>query len=168
MAKKQYKTHEELGITFAEWGALWGFKAIAEAGIVLKHVPAKAQSPWILMREYPGVHFFDMGMTCKIDGCGSVACIGGTVGMFCQMPNPGGYVNNIGDNRDRETSTLEPLYFPKWNNGGDVRLKSKELGNYGWEKITPEMAAAAVDNFLRTGKPNWNAVIPAALRVRSR
>ena len=165
MVKEKYKTYEELGITFAEWGALWGFKAIAEAGIVLKHVPAKAQSPWILMREYPGVHFFDMGMTCKIDGCGSVACIGGTVGMLCQMPDPGGYVNNIGDNSNRERSTLEPLYFPKWNNGHDVRLKNKDDG-FGWEKITPKMAAAAVDNFLRTGKPNWNGVIPTILTQR--
>ena len=166
MAKKRYKSHEELGITFSEWGALWGFKAIAEAGIVLKHVPAKQyDDPYCLLLDHPGVHFFDMATAYKSEDCGSVACIGGTVGMFCRMADPDDYVTRAGHHTS-SACTLDPLYFPKWNNGGDVRLKSKDPGSYGWHTITLAMAAAAVDNFLRTGKPNWETVIPVSLRSR--
>lgn len=39
----RYKTHEELGVTFAEYGAVFAVKALLEAG-VLKHKFAPKQS----------------------------------------------------------------------------------------------------------------------------
>jgi hypothetical protein len=167
MAKKKYLGHDELGISFAEWGGLWGFKAIAEAGVVLKPVPSKYAGPERrLLDKYPGAHFFDMGHSCTVQECGSVACIGGTVGLFCNMPDPAKYVMAI----DHAGGVLKPLYFPQWNNGETVYLAAgapgAPAGSYGWRSITPKMAAAAVDNFLRTGKPNWDKVIPKRMRAK--
>lgn len=168
MAKKRYLSHEELGITFAEWGALFGFKAIAEAGIVLKPVPVKEilkNSVYAIMDQHPGVHFFDMARTCHTQECGSVACIGGTVAMFMRLHDPSAYVTQ----HDAHRTKLDTLYYPRWNNGRNVALKAPrgydDDGSLYWERITPKMAAQAVDNFLRTGTPNWDKVIPKSMQA---
>ena len=166
---KRYKGHEALGITFHEWGALFAFKAIAEAGIVLKPVctlPAKtATSLDALFRTFPGVHFFNMAHAHSAEECGSVACIGGTVGMICQIPRPKSYVFSF--EREKQNHPLSALYYPRWNNGTLAYLKRR--GDFGaingWDRITLKMAGKATDNFLRTGKPNWDSIIPKSLRA---
>lgn len=163
--KQRYLNHEQLGISFAEWGALWAFKAIGEAGIVLRE-SYKEDDKYGAMEH--GAHLFNMGVACQKHHCGSVTCIGGTVGLFIKHPDPSRYVS---DQEGSGRTLLTPLYFPEWKNGKVVRLKltkadikAGDTSNYNWRRITVTMAAKAVDNFLRTGEPNWDSVIPKSWR----
>lgn len=132
------KDHKELGLTFPEYGALLGTKALLESGM-LWHNPSG--------REIGSdVHQFDLGTTCKTRDCGSISCIGGTMAIIMGMD---------ADAADkwvwmrRYDRGLEELFFPR-----------HLMDSHAMEEITPEQAAAAIGNFLQTGQPEWKKVAP--------
>ena len=131
MANSHYKTHEELGITFAEYGALFAVRAMLQAGI-LEHT----------LRDdcdLKGKHLFNMNHSGKIAHCGSVGCIGGNMAIIMQASRPGNYVY-----KKSPGSPLYGLFYPT---------------PYDFDTITPKEAAKAISNFLHTGNPHWDNIL---------
>jgi hypothetical protein len=81
---------------------------------------------------------FDMHVTCDGDHCGTVACIGGWVGLTMGMGNheASNYVHTV-------EFPLNRLYFPQTVND--------------WSKITPAVAAATITSFLDSGEADFAA-----------
>lgn len=133
------KTHQELGITFAEYGALLGTRAMLVEE-VLRFTPEKV--------TVPNIHAFNMGIACIGHSCGSVSCIGGTMGLIMGKGRDGADAYTY----EHGYHTLGPLFFPG-------RDRSTVGYDVDYNVITPAQAVAAIDNFLNTGKPNWGAVL---------
>lgn len=132
------KNHSKLGLSFAEFGALLGTRTmLANNAVVDANGVEQADEK---------THKLNMGIPCNIRGCGSVACIGGTMGQIMGMSadEASSYVYQ----RDPEDSKepIAHLFYPPQK--------------YDFGKITPAQAIKAIDNFLATGKPNWDKVLP--------
>lgn len=78
---------------------------------------------------------FCMSSACYREGCGTVACIGGWMGLKLGMDER--KARDFVDN-----PRLEKLFYP--------------YGIMSWGQITPSQAVRAIDNFLATGDPNWS------------
>ncbi len=133
------KTAEELEMTFIELGALLGTRELLRSG-VLKHLSADMRTTSARM----------FNMNCAASGndtCGTVSCIGGTMGMLMGKGMEGAqlYVLNV-----RNPKLLELFYPPS-------RLFGQKLKSY--RDITPEQAIVAIDNFLNTGRPQWADIL---------
>jgi hypothetical protein len=139
LAKVQH-LHEKRGITFPEYGALLGTRAMLAAG-TLEHGKACHTVP------LPHEHQFDMNKSCFAYGCGTVSCIGGTMALIMGMsPSTArSYVSN-------SSETLRDLFYPQ------------DLHSTKWHRITPRQAVKAIDNWLRTGKPMWKNVLHKATK----
>jgi hypothetical protein len=85
---------------------------------------------------------FDMNITCDVDDCGTVACIGGWVAVVMGRDKweANRYVLNmeLGD-------ALYPLYYPD------------DMSD--WSRITPAVAAATITSFLDSGEADFAAHI---------
>lgn len=77
-------------------------------------------------------------MNCDMNGCGTVACIGGW--MAAELGMGKGEAQAFVHNND----TFHDLFFP-----GQIKT---------WEQITPEMAVEAIDSFLEHGDPDWQRI----------
>jgi len=132
--------HEKLGISFVELGALLGTRAMLEFKVLEDgkelEVPNKKS------------HLFNMTQICKTAGCGSIACIGGTMAMIMGL-EPTSYVRNA-------EGELKQLFYPHYRTG---KLEGIEL--YSWGRIKPAEAIKVIDRFLRTGKAEWQKVLGA-------
>lgn len=128
--------HEELGLTFAEYGALLGTRAMLERGTL----EYEAGRDWVEGNK----HLFCMNRACRVKGCGTVSCIGGTMALIMGMDQDEAtaYVNKVADGILREA--LRCLFFPR---------------GYNYEAVTPDQAVQAIDNYLRTGRPQWASVL---------
>ena len=128
----------ELKITQAEYDALiWVRNGLAKGRFT--HEPEATEST-----EYPlTIRAFHMGYIGE-HGCGTAACIGGWV-VRAPLPTAGEAVpeNYMADNLF--SSSIEPLFYP--------------AANLLYSQITPTQAAQACDNFLITGKPNWEEIL---------
>jgi hypothetical protein len=125
------KTHEELGITFREWAALFGVAQVLHAGIIPMHRNAPS-----------GVHAFNLETSCRGNGhCGTVGCIGGYVALAMgkDINKASNYVHTAGGN-------IRELYFPS--------------PAIAYDRVTQGQAAQAIGNFLTTGNPMWRDIIP--------
>ena len=123
------RTHEELGMTFAEYGALLGTRELLRSSL-MGHGPDGFPSA----RE----HTFNMNVCCITFACGSVSCIGGTMALIMGVC--------VRDIRDYVCSheVLRSLFFPS---------------GFNFNLVTAEQAVAAIDNFLETGAPRWSEVL---------
>jgi len=150
VSKKQH-LHEKRKITFQEYGALLGVRAMLAAN-ALTHDRQRRR-----IEAAPGEHGFNMCTKCKMSKCGTVSCIGGTMA-FLMGRDPAYYVED-----HNPPSPCGPGVFPR-----DVRSCSvsliplfypTEVGKvYTWTWIKPAVAVKAIDNWLRTGRPGWKAL----------
>lgn len=134
MAKKKH-WHEKLRITFRELGALLGTRNMLAANL-LEH-DGQYHS------DADDSHRFDMSTQCKVNGCGTISCIGGTMAFIMGIDEID-YVGT-GFTHGNHSPVLRSLFFPT-----DLPMSVDN-----WHKITPAQAVKAIDNFLNTGKPNW-------------
>ena len=128
-------SHDKLGITFAEHGALIGTRYMLAAGI-LKH------TPHMLGVDHGNKHGFNMGVCCDVVGCGSVSCIGGTMAMIMGM-------------RERIRAT----HYVSYARGELGKLFYRGYQNVNMHNITVEQSIRAIDNFLTTGRAQWHKVL---------
>ena len=138
------KTAAELRITESERRALEMTAELFESGMV-KHLPleetGKATGNWFNMSVWNSETGFDL--TRKQHECGSVRCIGGWAE----------HLNNVSFDKyvcETEYHDLELLFYPEYKN----RIIPIEFKN-----VTTAQAAAAIRNYLRDGKPNWDEVL---------
>jgi hypothetical protein len=84
-----------------------------------------------------------MDIPCNANECGSVGCIGGTMGLLMGMSEDEakGYVYRAED----DSTPFKELFFPT-------------IGT-GYANITGEQIIMAIDNFLVDGKPRWQSVL---------
>ena len=149
MLAPNYMTAEELEIDEATHRGLVIVLGMLERG-ELKHAPEawRVAPPKTPIRGFNmGTTGYDPGYTVISDGpaksCGSVACIGGWVCIVNGWRIPDGFELD----EQCPSSALRRLYFP-------CAVKD-------WDDITPTEAAAALRNYLVTGDPAWDKVVPA-------
>lgn len=157
MAKRKKHLHERRGITFAELGALLGVRELLKAGL-LPFVPVNGPGAYVAQYALRGSHAFNMNIPVQSNGdCGSIGCIGGTMGQLLNLPRVGavssGNILTIvrfvqhggsGDYYDKE-GPMYKLFFPP--------------EGYNWDAITPKHAVEAINNWLDTGRPAWKTVM---------
>lgn len=120
------KTYTQLGITFAEYGALLGLREMLANGTI-------ANTP---SHEGP---IFDMNLTMDMEGskhCGTIGCIGGYMALIMghSIADADEYV------RWGCSSPLKHLFYPTIDSYSD---------------ITPEIAVEAIDSFLDGKAYDW-------------
>jgi hypothetical protein len=155
---KMIKDHTKLGISFPELGALLGTRELLARKVVFD---AKG-------RQYAGrdEHAFNMRVACKVQGCGSVACIGGTMAQIMGMKPTeandyvNNYVSNAHDARIMRSDILSELFFPS------SKYQRIPCAGAWWDDITPAIAVKAIDYLLAHGKVNWDKVMPKKLRAK--
>lgn len=135
--------HQRRRITFAELGALYGTLGMLQAGELTYHeAPASYET---LPRG--SKHLFNMRVSCRIEGCGSIGCIGGAMAMIMGLDADkavdyvGGGITQHGDH----SPALSLLFFPP--------------DDMDWDDIKPRHAIKAIKNFLDYGKPLWAQVM---------
>lgn len=149
-------THEQLGITWRELGALLGARELIKNE---KHV-AQCDYGWYgYLERNPGDHVFNMAECGISEGCGTVGCVGGHMAFILGVP-PRDYVVSrshylfgqspleYDNDRFRCSPALNDLFYPNQNGGGCLAYRT----------ITTAQAVQAIDNFLATGKPHWDEV----------
>ncbi len=138
------KNHSKLGLSFAEFGALLGTRTMLANNAV---VDAKGE-----YEPDDKKHAFNMGVPCRVEGCGSIACIGGTMAQVMGMDADAAdqYVRD--HDPEENTAPISRLFFPP--------------SQYEYDKITTKQAVKAIDNFLATGKPLWDKVLPKSLIMK--
>lgn len=145
------KSHEKLGITFAEFGALLGTKALLEQhALKYQGYNANARDGLRYVEAVPHTHAFNMNIGCTAKECGTVSCIGGTMALIMGH----GEVAAVNYVDHYHSNSLSLLFFPNED------VPSNQLVNYN--AITPQQAVIAIDNFLKTGKPKWRKILTAA------
>ena len=77
-----------------------------------------------------------------ISQCGTFACIGGHMAQLMGMTGYEEIQSYVSAHKD-----LHELFYPD----------SEE--DLNWDDITPTQAVMAIDNFLKTGNPEWNDII---------
>lgn len=138
MAKKLH-IHERRHITFAEYGALLGTRAM----LALNALTTTDNGCLVA-----GEHKFNMRRALLVKDCGTVGCIGGHMALimgktdnnaphFCGPDLTATEYVETG----RSDSLLALFYPPR---------------EYNYKKITPAQAVKAIDNWLRTGEPMWH------------
>lgn len=137
--------HRNRGLSFAELGALLGTRALIAEGY-MEHSRDT--------RNIPGdQHIINMSISCNVEGCGSIGCIGGTMAMIMGMraTQAAQYVHNQGlavgpyNHRDPDRDPLRNLFFPP--------------REYEYRTITPKQMVAAIDNFINTGNADWETIL---------
>lgn len=120
-------TATDLGISQAEYEALQ----------VVRDGLASGRFVHAELSDGENVEQFDMGITAESNDCGTVACIGGWVGLTMGMARSEAdkYVWSA------EHGPLKPLYFPN------------HLRN--WDSITPDVAARTITTFLDSGEVDF-------------
>ncbi len=144
----------------------------ADLGLSEKERMALIQTRRMLLDDsvpYPaeyGKPGFNMNYEARRFDCGAACCIGGHMSLIMQgaMPDNGVFKLNRPQSdiaasyvRDKkEGHKIGKLFYPEELYDIDHKLARS------WHKITPEMAIAAIDSFLMTGKPNWKSAVSAA------
>lgn len=135
------KTHQDLRITLSQLGALYGVRGLLANKQVTMHrvTDDKATTLSAAQACVGSKHLFHMSQIFdENQHCGSIGCIGGYMG------------NILGDGslvcHQEPGDAFYELFYP--------------YGVKDWNKITPQHAIKAIDNFLATGKPIWNKVVP--------
>ncbi len=146
MAKKHL--HEKRGISFVELGAMLGVRELLKQGLMEFTGSAHGM--------IGGQHEFHMACTIQEDGdCGSIGCIGGTMGMLMGMGRNQAHNYVMSHHSDDYMAGRKP---------GDPKSPLTNLFyppmSRNWNKATPAKAIQAIDNWLKTGKANWLKLLP--------
>lgn len=136
------RKHSKLGLSFAEFGALLGTRTMLANNAI---VDAKGKTGPV-----DDKHSFNMEITCKTQGCGSAACIGGTMAQI--MGHTADQTTDYVYDADDQNRPIKALFFPPVN--------------YDYGKITRAHAVKAIDNFLATGKPLWTKILPNSAKEK--
>lgn len=118
-----------LGITQWEYDGLIKVMKMLRDGSI-KHYRDVTQPP---IGKY-----FNMGCAGMSNGCGTVACIGGWVWILSGRSVEDAFSSYVVS--ASQPMGLHQLYYPKGR---------------AWSQITPDEAADAIQEYLRTGKPTW-------------
>jgi hypothetical protein len=146
------KTNEELQITRAERLALLNTRALLRDPFV----PLSSDRAELGL----GVSF-NMSASSEIYECGTAMCIGGFMKLFMLGAKPTSKgVYNITPKReeliDKYVLSHEPFFTSRPNSNRPIaKLFYPPDELTPWSNITKEMAIKAIDNFLKTGKPDW-------------
>lgn len=133
MLAQNFKTPSELGISDAEFDALYKVLGMLERGELVHHQYRSSSEKRELIKG------FNMaGWPCPgtKDECGTVGCIGGwaeVIGQLHFTPN--------------SFKRLHPLFYPK----------PRSTSLYG--NITPAQAAIALRSYLTSGDPCWDEAL---------
>lgn len=127
------KTARQLKITEGELKALKKVQRGLNSG-EYRHVKNS-----FMGRKSSGKPIFNMAIENESYSCGQVACIGDWMALQIKHKDPAGYVHS------KHGKPIHELFFPP--------------DEFDWEDITPKNAAAAIDNFRKTGDPNWYGII---------
>lgn len=143
---EKIKDHTELGISFREWCALFAAWGVLAHGMLPHTKPHKCDAK-------PGLHLFNMHVSCEAGRCGTVGCIGGNMALAMGMDvhQSANFVDWSGEHNTRSQGKFYRLFFPRTNDGWLA---------LNWNKIDGIHAAEAIWNFLRTGQPDWDSIIP--------
>lgn len=149
--------HANLPITFAELGALLGTEQMMKHRMIVHAGPDKeGYSPY----PHDDAHEFNMDVTCKVSGCASVGCIGGTMALIMGLNSSKAdyYVRSstVGQyykDYIAHSPALTSLFFPP--------------RGYDYKKITLPVALKAIKQFRETGTVNWRK-IPGFERFKER
>jgi hypothetical protein len=153
---KKILSHEKLKITFQEYGALLGVRAMLQVGILEDTLDVCG------LYFKSNKHHFNMDSIGGVKGCGSVGCIGGNMAIIM---NP--YLGN--EYVDSEYINVNSEYVSEYVTTNRSESLSKLFyppRKYDYNLITSKMALKAIDNFLTTKKPHWEKVLPKRLLER--
>lgn len=137
--------HERLGLTFQEYAALLAVRQLLVSGDIKLTYSNK---------PCDNGHYFNMAEP-LIKGdepnteCGSVGCIGGYMAFVMGMHygDVMDFVNaHTKDEEGHQARLIRDLFFPP------------DDGQFSWNDLTPEMAVEAIDNFIKTGTPQWTSI----------
>lgn len=138
-------THEQLNITEPEMQALLTVRNGLASGEYV-HAPSIHFNPNPLRR----------GFNMSTIHCGSAGCIGGWMAHTMLKNTSNRMISNYvvkyttAVEGPKASRALLPLFYP-----------DDEEDHGVWAQITTEDAVVAIDNFLATGEPKWNAIIEA-------
>lgn len=161
MAKK-VDLHVKRGISFAELGALLGARELLARGLT-PAVRYHGAGCHLAKAKVAGLHAFNMNIPHIKNGeCGSIECIGGTMGNILGLP----LLHPFGDGEPKG-HTLEGFvrsgairFHPgSWGARGPMYDLFFPPDGYEWDAIKPSHAVQAIDNWLRTGKPLWKKIM---------
>ena len=140
--------HANLPITFAELGALLGTEQMMKHRVI---VHAGTDEKGHLPFPHDDAHEFNMDVTCRVSGCASVGCIGGTMAQIMGLNSSQAdfyvratVVNTYYKDYIPHSPALTPLFFPP--------------DGYNCKKITLPVALKAIKQFRETGTVNWKKI----------
>lgn len=136
MLAQNFMSAADLGISEAQKDALIKTLVLMETD-KLVHVRPPDEINWYAMESFTGKFNMD-AWNLSYEGCGTVACIGGTAEMV------GGV--SFGERHIDLPENLYSLFYP-----GDIFDD--------WEKITVEQASRALRSYLTTGHARWDLAI---------
>ena len=154
--KAPISDHERLGITFQEFIALLGTQAMLKSR-KLRYVNRRKNGKYGTYTPKPHVHAFNMNVACNMQECGSVSCIGGTMGiaMGLSTDEARAYTDGSFNMRDiYRSSSLAPLFFP--SEDPTVKYPGETID---FDTITMTQALKAIANFLKLGYPRWGKIL---------
>lgn len=148
MTRATLHKHEKIGITFAQFGALLGLRELLKRGYVhyKKAVPPGPGlgADYELLAEKAGSeHIINMGVGCRgNEHCGSVGCIGGTMGLLMGMNAD--HADQFVGGADK--GPLRKLFYPPRPSD--------------YNSITGKQVVRAIDNFIKyDGDPEWDKIL---------
>ena len=135
-----------------------------QALIETRNMLAGERIPYASDYGKPG---FNMNYEAQRYECGAACCIGGHMSLLMQGVQASGGVFRL---TPEEADTASDYVSSKKNSGKKIAAlfwptELSEIESdlaYEWEAITPKMAVRAIDNFLKTGEPNWADAVSAA------
>lgn len=160
-------TPEELGITPKELAAL----------LMVREMLATHSVEWtgIKMLDESFVNKFNMAVPVA-DDCGTECCIGGWMYVFMQpeLKRKNG-VFVVDDTQDADnyvdgnaSEPLTALFYPLQKGYAGNWIGGYSDASIDYEKIPPELAVRAIDNFLEHGKPDWEGLLKDAGLLKTR
>lgn len=132
------KTARELGVSQREYDALVKVRNGLASGCFV-HVEYYDELDETEPSRFEDKRIFNMDTSASTSSCGTVACIGGWMKTIMSPKATNDEINDYVC--DADTRTLGPLFFPP--------------SNVDMHTVTTEQAVLAIDNFLTTGRPDW-------------
>lgn len=136
MLAQSFMTAADLGITEEQRGALAKTLVLLETDKLI-HAAPESQINWYSEDKFTGQFNMDM-WTLNYEGCGTVACIGGTAELIGDI--------SFGDAHHKLPENLYRLFYP-----GDIVDD--------WAMITTQQAARALRSYLTTGDARWDLAL---------
>lgn len=142
--------HERRKVTFQELGAFYAVRAMVAAGVLQYDSSCSAK---------PHQHTINMRLAGEQTECGTIGCIGGNMALVMGI-SPGTYIGH-------GNTELHPILQGQPMHGVNSITCSRALlslffpptSSPRWRYITAKQMLAAMDNWLKDGKPRWRKVL---------